>query len=388
MAGRKIFVGSLPYGIQESVLRDEFGKYGEVEEIFIKPGCDPGRQWAFITFATPQQAQYAKDNTDRVLHFPGAERPCDVMLAKNQGMFGQQSDPVFPSHGQGPVGVGGGRSPPSAQASGARKIFVGSLPDGMSEEALRAEFSKYGIIEDVFMKDGCESGRQWAFVTYQTYEQAAMTVEVTNGKLMFEGAFRPCEVMFAKHQGMFGQDPMPGAGSAPAKGGVLRFPSTPIATYSDGPKKIFVGTLPDGISETIIRAEFSKYGQIVDVFLKTPCEPGRQWGFVTFASHEQAVAAKEATDRALIFPGGEKPCEVMLAKNQGKFGQASPGQEGYRSAPVKPSGLSPGLGGGMGASLEMQPPPPSSPPPSHLTPWRMYKTAAGLPYYQLSLIHI
>merc|ERR1719401_496639 len=37
----------------------------------------------------PATAQLAKDATDRILQFPGTDRPCDVMVAKNQGMFGQ-----------------------------------------------------------------------------------------------------------------------------------------------------------------------------------------------------------------------------------------------------------------------------------------------------------
>lgn len=53
---------------------------------------------------------------------------------------------------------------------------------------------------------------------------------------------------------------------------------------AQGPTKIFVGSLPDDINETVLRAEFSKYGQIVDVYLKTGCEPNKQWAFVGSAS--------------------------------------------------------------------------------------------------------
>jgi len=71
-------------------------------------------------------------------------------------------------------------------------------------------------------------------------------------------------------------------------------------------------------------------------------------------------------------PGAEKACEVMLAKNQGKFGQE----------PLAQFAPGPDVGYGMPGSLvESPPPPPSTPPPAHLTPWRMYKTATGLPYY-------
>jgi len=470
MAGRKIFVGSLPSEITDSQLRSEFARFGTVEEVFIKDNCERSRQWAFITFSTQAQAQQAKEACDRTLQFPGTDRPCDVMLAKNQGMFGQ-----------GEPGGGGGGGYGAGDASAAdsvpKKIFVGSLPDGMQAEPIRAEFSKYGSVEDVFVKPGCEPGRQWSFVSFATSDQAASAAELTNGVLMFPGSLRPCEVTLARNQGMFGQGSLPQPGSS----------------GPPGPKKCFVGTLPDSITADMLRSEFGKWGQVSDIYLKENCDPGRKWGFITFASPEQAIAAKQGADRVLMFPGADKPCEVTIAKHQGMFGQDGGEDQGYSgggsyggyaapaSAPCKvfvgslPDGCEenllraelskyghitdvflkpncepsrqwafvtfasgdqaqrakdacdrqlvlpnngdrvcevmlaknqgkfgeapldaykgggkgdwPGGGGGYGGKGGgggkgyNQPPPPSSPPPPHLTPWRMYKTASGLPYY-------
>merc|ERR1719343_1954873 len=103
---------------------------------------------------------------------------------------------------------------------------------------------------------------------------------------------------------------------------VMPPPAIQSGSSAAGPVKIFVGSLPDSITDMALRAEFSKYGQVTDCFLKQGCETGRQWAFVTFATPEQAQFAKDATDRILTFPGGMKACEVMLAKNQGKCGQA------------------------------------------------------------------
>lgn len=76
---------------------------------------------------------------------------------------------------------------------------------------------------------------------------------------------------------MHGQDPLR-AGGPQGMGAVQQ-----------GPTKIFVGSLPDDITETALRAEFSRYGQIVDVYLKTGCEPNKQWAFVLFGTNAQAV---------------------------------------------------------------------------------------------------
>lgn len=135
-----------------------------------------------------------------------------------------------------------------------------------------------------------------------------------------------------------------------------------------GPCKIFVGSLPDGCQEEMVRDEFSRYGRITDVYLKQGCESGKQWAFVIYSSAEEAKLAKESTDKILKLPGASKPCEVMLAKNQGMYGQA----------PLRDFHLGAGMAGGG------QPPPPTTPPPPHLTPWRTYKTQSGLPYYHNS----
>lgn len=380
--GRKIFVGSLPDDITDTTLRTEFSKYGNIEDIFIKPGCEPGRQWAFVSFLSSEQASTAAQMCNGILQFPGSIKPCEVTLARNQGMFGQ--DPIAPGPNTPAMVENPGRGMYAADGTllseaqlAPRKVFVGSLPDGITDPVLRAEFSKYGQITDLYMKTTCETNRQWAFITFASSEQAQFARNSCDKVLMFPGSDRPCEVTMARHQGMFGKDSiepaLPGAT-------VHKYGAAPAAPSGlDGPRKVFVGSLPDSISDNILRAEFSKYGQIMDLYLKTTCEPGRQWAFITFATAEQAAYAKDATDRVLTFPGADRTCEVMLAKNQGKFGQAPLSSFNAPGGAVAAGVAAPGpVVMPMEAS---QPPPPATPPPAHLTPWRMYRTASGLPYY-------
>lgn len=377
---RKIFVGSLPDGVTDETLRAEFSRYGNVEDIFIKPNCESGRQWAFVTFTYPEHAEGAAQATNGILQFPGAFKTCEVTLARHQGMFGQ--DPIVGAGGAAPAAAVAynPHAPVASTPQAPKKIFVGSLPDHISDAALRAEFSKFGGITDIFVKNGCEANRQWAFVTYETPEQAQYAKDSCDRILVFPGSDRPCEVTMARHQGQFGRetdDPnLLNARAAPAPAAYAYAAPVAAAPVQEGPKKIFVGSLSDQVNEASLRAEFSRYGQVLEVFLKGGQESGRSWAFVTFASHEQAQYAKDSTDRVLMFPGQERACEVTLARNQGKFGQA----------PIT------AYGGGKGAPQVVaapvaegpQPPPPSTPPPPHLTPWRMYKTASGLPYYHNS----
>mmetsp|Transcript_173532 Transcript_173532/g.556554 ORF Transcript_173532/g.556554 Transcript_173532/m.556554 type:complete len:530 (-) Transcript_173532:233-1822(-) len=396
---KKIFVGSLPDGVQDGMLRAEYARYGNIEEVFIKQGCPSGRQWAFITFSSPQEAAFAQSSTNNILVFPGGVKACEVTLARNQGLFGQNptGEPQF---GQNPAGMAAPQHVPPAfggmpqVASGApKKIFVGSLPDYISDEMLRAEFGKFGNITDVFVKTGCEPGRQWAFVTFTSPQEAQYAKDSCDRILAFPGAEKACEVTLARNQGKFGQEAITG-GAAPAAYGQ----PAPM----EGPKKIFVGSLPDGIGEDHLRAEYSRYGQVTEVFLKMGAHSGRHWAFVSFNSAEQASNAKVGTDRILTFPGSTQPCEVKLAKNQGLFGQNNidgtpQPQVGYAAAPAAygaPAGYSaaqqyaPGMGQVVPPPQQQghfaAPPPPATPPPAHLTPWRMFKTVAGIPYYHNS----
>lgn len=412
-APKKIFVGSLPDGISEDVLRNTYSQYGVIEDVYIKHNCEPGRQWSFISFQTPEQAQHAQQITNGVLMFPGTLKPCEVTMARNQGMFGK--DPVggplalTPVHAVTPVAGYAVAPMPGHAGAALTKIFVGSLPESVTESVLRAEFSKYGQITDVFMKTGCDNGRNWAFLTFASPEQAATAKSSSDMVLMFPGSERPCEVTWARNQGMYGQGSLDGSVKAPympqavapmpvavgyatvtqAHFGGYAAPvamapvayAAPVAfahvapLASDGPRKIFVGSLPDNASDAMLRAEYSKYGQVVDVFMKQGCEPGRHWAFVTFAAAHQAHHAKESTDRVLVLPGGSKACEVMLAKNQGKFGKGSEETLGAPTFAAPVAAPMPMLGGFA------QPPPPMAPPPAHLTAWRMYYTAGGIAYY-------
>lgn len=371
---RKIFVGSLPHGIQESTLRAEFEKYGTIDNVYVKQDCEPGRQWAFVTYLQPEHAQRAKELCDRVLTFPGSDKPCDIMVAKNQGMGGQ----AMPS---GPYG-----GPPVAPSlhEGPRKVHVGSLPNDITDGQLRNEFQKYGTVEDIFISNqDCEPGRQWGFVTFASHAQAQLAKQSADNVLTFPGSKKACEVTLARNQGMFGQDNLSSKRQAPDPYGGFYGPpaygppamAAPMPTPNQAqPKKIFVGSLPDDITESTLREEFGKFGEVTDVFLKTGCEPGRQWSFITYATSEQASHAKTSTDRILVMPGHDKACEVMLARNQGKFGQ-EPLEDRSRG--------SKNHGGNQPTMMPYggQPPPPTGPPPAHLTPWRTYYTAAGLPYY-------
>lgn len=78
----KLYVGDLPHNVVHELLWTEFSKYGVLGDVFVKPGCEVGRQWAFISFVTMEHAQHAKSMCDRKLWLPGSVRPVSVMFAR------------------------------------------------------------------------------------------------------------------------------------------------------------------------------------------------------------------------------------------------------------------------------------------------------------------
>lgn len=60
------------------------------------------------------------------------------------------------------------------------------------------------------------------------------------------------------------------------------------------PKKLFVGRLPDGTTENDLLEHFSKFGEVIDVYIPKPM---RGISFVTFASGEVAKKVQSQNHR-------------------------------------------------------------------------------------------
>ena len=78
--GRKIWVGNLHQGVSKEALFQAFSRYGDVQDVFM-----PLRSWAFVTFATSQQATDAKESCDRRLILPGSRLAVKVQWPRGRG---------------------------------------------------------------------------------------------------------------------------------------------------------------------------------------------------------------------------------------------------------------------------------------------------------------
>jgi hypothetical protein len=242
---------------------------------------------------------------------------------------------------------------------GPTKLFIGSIPGGTTKDQLIAEFGKFGAVMDVFLKqDTAEAGRMWGFVTYDNAPAAAAAVAQLHERLVLPGGSRPCAVSFARNSQ---------AQHSMAAQNLATSAINPVA----GATKLFIGTIPMGTTEAALRIELEKYGQVTEIFLKNDAtDPLRMWGFVSYAEAQSAAVAVTAMHEKLMMPGSTRPLAVSFAKNAGRGGTSGQTQASL-GGPSSALGLG-ALTSTFGADA------PSS-------PWKVYYTAQGLPYYNNAL---
>jgi len=61
--GRKVFVGGLPFSADDRLIREDFGKFGEIEDVYLPSDRESGkpRGFGFVTFKDPRDARDASD---------------------------------------------------------------------------------------------------------------------------------------------------------------------------------------------------------------------------------------------------------------------------------------------------------------------------------------
>mmetsp|Transcript_65025 Transcript_65025/g.203771 ORF Transcript_65025/g.203771 Transcript_65025/m.203771 type:complete len:504 (-) Transcript_65025:60-1571(-) len=338
----KLFVGSVPAGVTQEQLHEEFAKFGPVSEIFLKhdAGGEAGRMWGFVTYVSPESAAAAVAGMNEQFIFPGATRPLAVSFARSSVSSGtgipDAGNAILASAAANPS-----IPPQAALVAGPTKLFVGSIPGGTSREAIRAEFERFGSVMDVFLKnDRDEPSRMWGFVTYGDSNAAASAVDALNERLVLPGGSRPCSVRFAR--------------SSQAQHSMA---AQVIENPGQGQTKLFIGTIPAGTTEAVLRREFERFGQVAEVFLKNDAaNEGRMWGFLTYVEAQSAAVAVSSLHEKLMLPGSVRPCAVSFARQSGPPRNQTAGLGGMDAL----------AGAGLAAAQ---------------TEWKVYYTAQGLAYY-------
>lgn len=143
----------------EQRLRDEFGQFGTITDVFLPMDRNTQRPrgFGFVTFSTRDAAEKAISKMDQA-QVDGRTLRVNESRPKGQG----------PGRGFG-AGAGGGFNAAGADEV---KLYVGNLSFDTPEEAVRRLFEQHGAVTDCFCPTDRDTGRPrgFAFITMSAAE--------------------------------------------------------------------------------------------------------------------------------------------------------------------------------------------------------------------------
>lgn len=163
--GVKLYVGNLHYATNEDRLREEFGQFGEIQDIFLPVDriSSRPRGFGFVTFATSAAAEEAIQNMDK------KELDGRVIMVNHPRPRGDTGG-----------GGGGGRGGRSENQD--TKLYVGNLSFDTTKDSVQKLFETYGSVSDCFLPTNRDTGkpRGFGFVT-MPYGDAMKAIDAVNG---------------------------------------------------------------------------------------------------------------------------------------------------------------------------------------------------------------
>jgi len=166
---RKLFVGGLPQEASEEDVKEYFATFGEIENINLKTDPHTGRSrgFAFIIYKEASSIDAATKDPAHVVK--GKKVTCKKAEVK-QG-----------------------------------KVFVGKLPEGVTDEEIKEHFSQFGPIVEVVRpidKQNGDKPKNFAFITYEKEEIAFKLVK--EGQTTLNGETVHIKKVIPKDQSMGG----------------------------------------------------------------------------------------------------------------------------------------------------------------------------------------
>ncbi|CAF1103545.1 unnamed protein product [Didymodactylos carnosus] len=142
---RKLFIGGLSYKTTDDSLKSYVEKFGQINDcVVMKDKNNLSRGFGFVTYADVSMID-------------------DFMAQRPHNLDGRQIDPK--------------RAMPREEAMNddvhltVKKIFIGGIRDGITEDTLKEYFDKYGKICDCFiMKDKTGNTRGFGFLEFDDYD--------------------------------------------------------------------------------------------------------------------------------------------------------------------------------------------------------------------------
>jgi len=225
----KLFVAGLPDSISEEVLKQLFeATGGKVLSVSLPKDRMTGRPrgFGFVTLATPQEAQAARDALDGSLQ---AGKSISVRPFQAEPPRREAGAPGMGGMGGGRPGSGPPGRGPAGQQSPDRTLYVGNLPYDATEEEVRTLVNSAAadsVVRVHLPMDADGRKRGFGFVTMASAEAAKTAADALSGKAdlrsrrLIVNLAHPKGERPARADGGFGPAPFqPSFGGPPGGGG-------------------------------------------------------------------------------------------------------------------------------------------------------------------------
>ncbi|KAJ6940147.1 hypothetical protein NC651_006320 [Populus alba x Populus x berolinensis] len=249
----EVFVGGLDKDATEDDLRKIFSRVGEVTEVrlMMNPQTKKNKGFAFLRFATVEQAKRA------------------VTELKNPVINGKQCG-VTPSQDS-------------------DTLFLGNICKTWTKEALKEKLKHYGVenVKDLTLVEDSNNvgmNRGFAFLEFSSRSDAMDAFKRLQKRDVLFGVDRPAKVSFADS---------------------FIDPGDEIMAQV---KTVFIDGLPASWDEDRVRVLLKKYGEIekIELARNMPSARRKDFGFVTFDTHDAAVTCAKSINNAELGEGDNK----------------------------------------------------------------------------------
>ncbi|XP_058086906.1 heterogeneous nuclear ribonucleoprotein Q isoform X2 [Magnolia sinica] len=249
----EVFVGGLDKDATEADLNKVFSVVGEITEVrlMMNPQTKKNKGFAFLRFATVEQAKRAV-----------SELKSPMVNGKQCGVAPSQDNDT---------------------------LFLGNICKTWTKEALKEKLKHYGIenVEDLnLVEDTINEGmnRGFAFLEFPSRSDAMDAYKRLQKRDIVFGVDRTAKVAFADS---------------------FIEPDDEIMSQV---KTVFVDGLPASWDEDRVKEHLKKFGVIekIELARNMPSAKRKDFGFVTFDSHDMAVACAEGINNAELGEGDHK----------------------------------------------------------------------------------
>ncbi|KAJ6808184.1 uncharacterized protein M6B38_403840 [Iris pallida] len=249
----EVFVGGLEKDVTEDDLKKVFSAVGEITEVrlMMNPQTKKNKGFAFLRFATVEQAKRAC-----------SELKSPVIKGKQCGVAPSQDSDT---------------------------LFVGNICKTWTREHLKEKLKDYGIenVEDLTLVEDTNNegmNRGFAFLEFTSRDKAMEAFRRLQKRDVFFGADRNAKVSFADS---------------------FVEPDDEIMVQV---KTVFIDGLPAAWDEDRVKECLKKYGSIekIELARNMPSARRRDFGFISFDSHDNAVSCAEGINNKELGDGDNK----------------------------------------------------------------------------------